>query len=173
MTKTVCTQAPAAHFSDLVLLHLNHPWILAWVLKKRACWRGLVPSRYCTWAPCLGTKSEHYLNLLRYNGSSCKRTPLGVKKVSVTGAGHQKCKRLRDWSLFITWGGGDLGLNKVKFSQTPLWMLLQWSDPPYLHLMTFTTDPPPPHHVFIFQANSSGPPSKSFQSFQWSSLLGF
>ena len=27
--------------------------------------------------------------------------------------------------------------------------------------------PPPPQHVFIFQANLSGPPSESFQSFQW------
>ena len=32
--------------------------------------------------------------------------------------------------------------------------------------MTFTT-PPPPQHVLIFQANLSGPPSESFQSFQW------
>ena len=27
-------------------------------------------------------------------------------------------------------------------------------------------------HAFIFQANLSGPPSESFQSFQWSPLLG-
>ena len=33
--------------------------------------------------------------------------------------------------------------------------------------------PPPPHpHAFIFQANLSGSPSKSFQSYQRSSLLG-
>ena len=30
---------------------------------------------------------------------------------------------------------------------------------------------PPPTNVFIFQANFSGTPSKSFQSFQWSPLL--
>ena len=36
------------------------------------------------------------------------------------------------------------------------------------------TPPPPPHppHVFIFQANLSGPLSESFQSFQRSPLLG-
>ena len=27
-------------------------------------------------------------------------------------------------------GGEDLGLNKVKFGRSPLWMLLHWSDPP-------------------------------------------
>ena len=88
------TQGPTAHFSarveglDLVHRHLNHPRILAWVLKKGACSRGLVPSGYRNRAPCLGTKSERCLNLLHYNGGSHKRTPLGVKKVSVTGAGH-------------------------------------------------------------------------------------
>ena len=30
-----------------------------------------------------------------------------------------------------------------------------------------------PTHVFIFQANLSGPPSEPFQSFQWSPLLGY
>ena len=40
--------------------------------------------------------------------------------------------------------------------------------------MTFDDfrDPPPPPHVFIFQANLSGLPFESFQSFQWSPLLG-
>ena len=36
--------------------------------------------------------------------------------------------------------------------------------------MTFAI--PTPQHVFIFQANLSGPPSESFQSFQWSPILG-
>ena len=45
------------------------------------------------------------------------------------------------WNVFLCfkgpviiyhWGEGaeDLGLNKVKFSRSPLWMLLHWSDPP-------------------------------------------
>ena len=38
---------------------------------------------------------------------------------------------LRDQSLFLAWGRGkDLGLNKVKFNRSALWMLLHWSDPP-------------------------------------------
>ena len=37
--------------------------------------------------------------------------------------------------------------------------------------MTFAIPIPHPH-AFIFQANLSGPPSQSFQSFQWSLLLG-
>ena len=40
--------------------------------------------------------------------------------------------------------------------------------------MTFTIPPPPsPPHVFIFQANLSGPLSESFQSFQRSPPFGF
>ena len=46
-------------------------------------------------------------------------------------------------------------------------MLLHWSDP----LITFDGFRDPPS-VFIFQANLSGPPSESFQSFQWSPLWG-
>ena len=43
---------------------------------------------------------------------------------------HESNISIRDWSLFIAWGvgGGDLELNKVKFSRSPLWMLLHWSD---------------------------------------------
>ena len=38
--------------------------------------------------------------------------------------------------------------------------------------VTFPPSPPPPHHIFIFQANLSSPLSESFQSFQWFPLLG-
>ena len=38
--------------------------------------------------------------------------------------------------------------------------------------MTFAIPPLPPRHAFIFQANLSGPPSESFQSFLQSPLLG-
>ena len=64
----------------------------------------------------------------------------------------------------------DLGLKKVRFIL---------ADPPYERYFTevipsnniwWLRDPPP--HAFIFQANLSGPPSESFQSFQWSPLLG-
>ena len=68
-------------------------------------------------------------------------------------------------------GGLALGLNKVKFSQSPLWILLHWSDPPD-NIWWLSRSSPPSPHVFIFQANLSGPPSESFQSFQWSPLLG-
>ena len=79
---------------------------------------------------------------------------------------------LRDRSLFIAWEGRgerveDLGLNKVKFSRSPLWILLHW-----ITFDDFRDSPPPPHsrpnHVFIFQENLSGPLSESFQSFRWS-----
>ena len=56
--------------------------------------------------------------------------------------------------------GEDLGLNKVKSSRSPLWMLSP--------LITFD-DFRDPLHVFIFQANMSGPPLWSFQR---SPLLG-
>ena len=36
---------------------------------------------------------------------------------------------IRDRSLFIEGVGEDLGLNKAKFSWSPLWRLLYWSDP--------------------------------------------
>ena len=72
--------------------------------------------------------------------------------------------------VIIYWGGGgDLGLNKAKFSRFPLWLLFYRSDPP---LITFDDFRDPLPHVFIFQANLSGPPSESFQSFQQSPLLG-
>ena len=63
----------------------------------------------------------------------------------------------------------DLGLNKVKFSRSPCECYFTEEIP----LITFDDfrDPPPPH-VFIFQANLSGPPSESFQSFQLSLPLG-
>ena len=61
---------------------------------------------------------------------------------------------LRDRSLFIAESGGggggkvggaeDLGLDRVKFSRSPLWMLFHWSDLP-------------PTNVFIYQANLSAP----------------
>ena len=65
----------------------------------------------------------------------------------------------------------DLGLNKVKFSRFPLWMLLHWSDPPnnFWWLSRFL---PPPPHIFIFKANLNGPPSEYFQSFQWFPVFG-
>ena len=68
-------------------------------------------------------------------------------------------------------GAGDLGLDKVKFSRSPLWMLPNWSDPPN-NFWWLSRSPSPPPHVFIFQANLSGPPYESFQSFYWSPLLG-
>ena len=86
----------------------------------------------------------------------------------------------RDRWLFIAWEGGgrgggggeraeELGLNKAKNSRLILWMLLHWSDSPitFWWLSRF-----PPRHVFIFQANLTGPPFESFQSFQRSPLLG-
>ena len=65
---------------------------------------------------------------------------------------------LRDPSLFITWGvgRGDLGLNKVTFSQFPLCMSLHWSDPP---LITFDDFRYPPLRLYF--------PSK----FEWSRPL--
>ena len=58
------------------------------------------------------------------------------------------------------WGGKveDLGLNKVKFSRSPLWLLLYRSDPPN-NIWWLSCSPP---NVFIFQANLSGPQSESF-----------
>ena len=44
---------------------------------------------------------------------------------------------------------------------------LKWSPQ-----ITFDDFRDPPPHAFIFQANLIGPPSESFQSFQWSPLLG-
>ena len=63
----------------------------------------------------------------------------------------------------------DLGLNKVKFSRFPCECYFTEVIP----LITFDDfrDPPPPH-VFILQANLSGPPSESLQSLQLSPLLG-
>ena len=81
---------------------------------------------------------------------------------------------VRDRSLFIAGGGAggseDLGLNKGKFSQPPLWTLLHWSDPP--NNFWWLSRPPFPPNAFIFRANLSGPPSESFQSFQRCPLLG-
>ena len=45
--------------------------------------------------------------------------------------------------------------------------LLHWSDPPN-NFWWLSWSP----HVFIFQANLSGPPSESFNSFQWSPTFG-
>ena len=66
----------------------------------------------------------------------------------------------------------DFGLNKVKFTLSPLWMLLHCSDPP-ITFDDFRDLPPPPPHVFIFQAKVSNPSSESFQSFQWFPPFGF
>ena len=63
----------------------------------------------------------------------------------------------------------ELRLNKAKFSRPILWMLLHWSDPVNNFWWLSRL---PRRHVFIFQANLSGPPSESFQSFQRSPLLG-
>ena len=61
---------------------------------------------------------------------------------------------------------------------------LRWNlaDPPFECYFTEVPPPPPPqerlmtfaipYHVFIFQANLSGPPSESFQSFERFPLLG-
>ena len=62
----------------------------------------------------------------------------------------------------------DLGLNKVKFSRSPCECYFTEVIP----LITFDDFRDPPPHVFIFQANLSGPPSESLQSFQLSPLLG-
>ena len=74
--------------------------------------------------------------------------------------------RLRDLSLFIA-GGEDLGLNKVKFSWSPLWIfecyLTEVIPPNNIWWL-----PRSPAQLFIFQANLNSSPSKSFQSFQWS-----
>ena len=43
---------------------------------------------------------------------------------------------------------------------------------PLIAFDDFRQPPPPPAIVFIFQANLSCSPSESFQSFQWSTLLG-
>ena len=65
-------------------------------------------------------------------------------------------------------GGGagvaeDLGLNKVKFSQSPFESYFTEVIPPNQTFDDFRDLPP---HVFIIQANLSDPPSESFQSFQ-------
>ena len=62
----------------------------------------------------------------------------------------------------------DLGLNKVKFSRSPCECYFTEVIP----LITFDAFRDSPPHVFIFQANLSGPPSESLQSFQLSPLLG-
>ena len=73
-------------------------------------------------------------------------------------------------------GGGDLGLNKVKFSRFPPLNVTSLNCPPIITFFAFRErpPPPPPHthpYVLISKANFSGPPSESFQSFQqW--LLG-
>ena len=61
------------------------------------------------------------------------RTVLSIKHLAM----------VRDRSLFIAWRGGDLGLKKVKFSRSPLWMLLHWSDPPN-NIWWLSRSPPPP-----------------------------
>ena len=63
----------------------------------------------------------------------------------------------------------DLGLNKVKFSRFPCECYFTEVIPPN-NIWWLSRSPPP--HVFIFQANLSGPPSESFQSLQWLLLLG-
>ena len=53
---------------------------------------------------------------------------------------------LRDRSLFIAQAGtvgGDLVLNKVRFSRSPLWMSFHWSDPPD-NFWWLSRPPPPP-----------------------------
>ena len=62
---------------------------------------------------------------------STKRT--SGDSLTPLGAQYKGFADIRDRSLFIAGGGGrgeDLGLNKVKFSRSPLWMLVHWSDPP-------------------------------------------
>ena len=63
-------------------------------------------------------------------------------------------------------GAEDLGINKVKFSRSSLWMLLHVSDPP-----------PPPNNIWRLSSFSKQiwvvPPSESFQSFQWSPSSAF
>ena len=42
----------------------------------------------------------------------------------------RKGENIRNRSLFIACGGAEyLGLKKVKFNWSPLWILLHWSDP--------------------------------------------
>ena len=63
-------------------------------------------------------------------------------------SGMDSC--LRDRSLFIAWGGGwggggvakDLGLNKVKFSQSPFECYFTEVIPLIRHLMTFAISLP-------------------------------
>ena len=78
-------------------------------------------------------------------------------------------RQAKEGVIIYPQGGEDLGLNMLKFSRSPLWMLLHWSDLPN----NFWWLSRPPLHVFIFQANLSGPPSESFQSFQWSVFSQF
>ena len=86
---------------------------------------------------------------------------------------YDSCVYIRDRSLFIArWGGGgrgNLGLNKVKFSRPPFECYFAEVLPPN---NIWWPSRSPPHHVFIFQTNLSGPPSESFQSLHWSRLLG-
>ena len=62
-----------------------------------------------------------------------------------------KCRKLRGECAR---GGGEyLGLTKVKFDRSPLWMLLYWNDPP--NSFWWLSRSPP---VVIFQSNFCGPP---------------
>ena len=84
---------------------------------------------------------------------------------------------LRDWSLFIAGRGrGDWGLNKVKFSRSPLWTLLHWSDPPNnfwsRELSCFWWLSRSPKSLFAKKIWVPPPASESFQSLQQSLLLG-
>ena len=75
-------------------------------------------------------------------GNCCVRLHVAsrVYNEATLGTGHYLSPKGR---------GEDLGLNKVKSSRSPLWMLCP--------LITFD-DFRDPLHVFIFQANMSGPP---------------
>ena len=81
-------------------------------------------------------------------------------------------------------GGGrreeDWGLNKVTFSQSPLWMSLNWNDHPYNFWWPPRPPPPPPPCLHLPSKFECPPlnPSKFFsdpsfwvRSYDWSPLL--
>ena len=91
--------------------------------------------------------------------SNSPNTLLWLLCLYLIGTGH----------YLLPGGTGDLGLNKVKFSRPPFECYFSEVIPPN---NIWWPSRSPPHYVFIFQPNLSGPPTESFQSLHWSPLLG-
>ena len=121
------------------------------------------------------------VNLSTQNLSKNGTVPLGGKLSPV----FEKCAKVifkLGTGHYLLPGGEDLGLNKVKFTRSPLWMLLHWSGQAPLITSDVFGDPPPLPSMSSFSKQiwvvPPLNPSKVFSdppfwviSYDWSRLL--